>query len=129
LYRWFVPPSAKEYHRQALETLVMIDAQRDAQKYKKDLSKVERLLWRAIQRDPQWKPAFLSLAALYIYKLELPQAALKVLSHETCQKDAEFDSLRMDAQAMVSGNGSMVQGLLGQDEYLSMRAAELAKYK
>lgn len=117
VYRLVVPISARELHNQALQALACGRTKQ-----------AERLLRKAVRRNDSWRPAFLSLAALYIYRLRSASKAKEVLAHRTCQH-ADFDLLRMDAEALATGNTSMLLDVVGQEEYLSPCAAALAKYK
>lgn len=119
-YRYFYPPSAKELYREAL-TIYNQQA---------NVKRTEQLLWEAIQQSPEWKPALLSLIALYVYRLEQPHQALKILDgYDVCRHDPEFQPLRTDAKAMLESNHHMVHKLLGEDAYLSLRTAAVSKFQ
>jgi hypothetical protein len=134
-YRYLYPPSAKELYREALNLYNAPHPSRS------NVAKTEQLLWEAIRRDPSWKPAMLSLVALYIYRLERPQAALKLMDGLVAEgggsgdgrpatasggDDPDFASLRQDAEALMESNHHMVKKLLGEDEYLSLRTAAVS---
>jgi hypothetical protein len=133
MYRLLNPPSAKEVY---LEALNLYNNKSSSSRSK--VRRAEQLLWEAIRRDPDWKPAKVSLVALYIYRLEQPQAALRLLDdferttannrppERSGDDDPDFAALRQDAKAMLESNHHMVHKLFGEDEYLSLRTAAVS---
>jgi hypothetical protein len=133
MHRYLNPPSAKELYLEALQLY-----NSNSRSSRSKLRRAEQLLWEAIRRDPNWKPAMLSLVALYIYRLEQPQAALRLLDdferstasnrppERSGDDDPDFAALRQDAKAMLESNHHMVHKLLGEDEYLSLRTAAVS---
>lgn len=122
--RWF--STAQELHHEALCVY-------QQQQTKKSIRKVHNLLQRAIQRDPTYQPAYLSLAASYLYppdyssKQRDPERALQVLSQ--CRRNTEggeeiIRALILDCQAIQSGQEQMVLDTLRQDEYLNRAFAK-----
>jgi hypothetical protein len=132
-YRYLYPPSAKDLYMEALN---LYNTTSHSSSRSTAVTKTEQLLWEAIRRDPTWKPPMLSLVALYVYRLERPHAALKLMDgfNDTDgggrglspNDDRDFALLRQDAQALVESNHHMVKKLLGEDEYLSLRTAAVS---
>jgi hypothetical protein len=121
--------------------------QQQQQQLKQQYQQVLALLTNALQQDPTYLPARLSLAALYVYRLNDGHAALRVLQELTAlttkttttatttteeeehgdgdgaaqvptQTQAQVRGLTLDAQAVIAGQGHMVQGMLQEDWYL-----------
>jgi hypothetical protein len=82
------------------------------------------LLWQALERDASYIPAMQSLAAYYIYRSPNAAVAMKILKLPAATanaRDDDFRELRMDAEALASGNAVMIQNWIGEAEYLSMK--------
>jgi hypothetical protein len=92
-------------------------------------STTANVLEEAIARDPTYRPAYLSLAALYLYprddskyqKQRRPDLALQVLERckEYCGMDGSIRALELDAIVIQQGEEHMIQDVLMQAEYLS----------
>lgn len=117
------PPGPAELHKKAM-LILQISFNRRACK------KASDILWKAVQQDPSYAPAVLSLAALYIYKLQDGKAAVNLLDATVlrdeattldaapCKTDARC--LMLDAQALLAGQGHMLQSDVRQYEFLSL---------
>jgi hypothetical protein len=118
------PPTAAELHRQALLLLLeqeQVQQQPDGSE-KQQYQQVLQLLTEALQQDPKYLPARLSLIAMYLYRLSDGHAAVREL-HEVLDEHGivatlQTQGLLFDAQAMISGQGHMVQGVLQEERYL-----------
>lgn len=133
--RKLYPLTAAELHRRALLRLMKQEQQQqqkqqraeDSSKKKNQYQQVLQLLTKAIEQDPTYLPARLSLAALYIYRLSDGLAAAQILhqneiadGHEhSVAEEEQVQGLLLDAQAIISGQGHMVQAALQEDRYLS----------
>lgn len=123
-YRVVVPPTAPELHYQALEAL----------QSPKQVNEAVSLLWNAVTTDPLYEPAFMSLIAVYIYRLRQPHVAMKLLetlpstNSQTTTASPEWQALRSDAEAMISGDSHMVQSVVGESNHLSITTA-MRSYK
>ncbi len=122
--RWFA--SARELHHEALCAY-------QQQSTKKSTRKVHNLLHRAIQRDPTYQPAYLSLAASYLYPVNYPSTqrdpdqALQVL--EQCRRNTKggddiIRALELDCQVVESGQDHMILDALRQSAYLNRAFAK-----
>jgi hypothetical protein len=118
---YFMTPA--ELHREALTVLASQTTTSTTGVMNKE---VEQLLLRAIKDN--YIPARKSLAALYTYRLNRPDDALRLLS------DIPFSSLRsdgqgiqMDAKAVKAGNGHMIQAELQALEFLSVAYADVVE--
>jgi hypothetical protein len=152
LFRKLYPPTPAELHRQALQVLQLQPKVANKQRYSKNSSsspqknkrqqekqqqQAVKLLTRALLADPTYRPARLSLAALYMYRMSDATAALGVLLQEQEQDDDSTDEnntdkddnksntlsgdlkgLVFDAQAILAGQEHMVQSELQEDLYL-----------
>jgi hypothetical protein len=123
------PPTAAELHRQALLLLMKQEQQTQQQSdssKREPYQQVLQLLTKALQQDPTYLPARLSLIALHVYRLFDGHAAVRELQklldeqHGTMDiaTTAQTQGLLLDAQAMISGQGHMVQVALQEDRYL-----------
>jgi hypothetical protein len=117
------PPTAAELHRQALLLLLEQEQvqQPDSSK-KQQYQQVLQLLTKALEQDPTYLPARLSLIAMYLYRLSDGHAAVREL-HELLDEHGivatlQTQGLLFDAQAMISGQGHIVQGALQEEQYL-----------
>lgn len=113
--------SARELHHEALCVY-----QLQKNNTKKKQSTVHHLLQRAIQRDPTYQPAYLSLAACYLYppfsNKRDADRALEVLTRcrsHTRGSEEIIRALMLDCQAIQSGQEQMILDILRQDEYLN----------
>ena len=112
------PLSAHEMHQKALK---LLQSTRQTPNPNSDAQAVA-LLWQAMDADVDYIPAIQSLAAYYIYRQANAAVAVKVLGLASAStKSNHFDRLRADAQALATGNASMIQADLGEDEYLSLK--------
>ena len=102
--------TARDLHYQALQCVQCTK--------RKDQKQVETLLKKAVQKDPSYLPAQLSLAAWYLYRLNQTQAAMDLLSNMDSSQ-GPVQALLLDAQAIQQGQGHMVQTAMQCDEYLS----------
>lgn len=126
--RWF--SSARELHHEALCAY--------QQQTRKSIRKVRNLLRRAIRRDPTYQPAYLSLAASYLYPPDYPatqrnpEEALKVLDQCRLNTKGAGDITRaliLDCQAIQSGQEHMILDALRQNDYLNRAFAKNPKLK
>lgn len=87
----------------------------------------EKLLQRSIAKDESYFPAYLSLACLYLYRMEEPDKALDILK---IAKDRgaplnKLKSLMEDVKAIKAGDKQMVNAggaIFQEQEYLSFTA-------
>jgi hypothetical protein len=118
------PPTAAELHRQALLLLQKQEQQSVTckQDQQQQNQQVLDLLTKALQQDPTWLPARLSLIAFYLYRLSDGHSSMKALKELRDEHgdmaQVQTRGLTLDAQAMVAGQGHMVQGALQEDRYL-----------
>jgi tetratricopeptide (TPR) repeat protein len=124
LKKLIFPPNAKELHRSALGVLHHNKRRkRDEEALYKE---AEALLRRAIDKDESYFPAYLSLASLYIYRMQQADKAMEVLN---IAKDVgpitKVQPLLMDAKALKQGDLQMVKAggaIFQEQEYLSYPA-------
>jgi len=120
--RILYPPSSLELHKEAL---LALQTYRSVKQRKAAQKQAETLLRQAINQDPSYLPAILSLAAMYIYRQQNANAAIQLLlMHETntsnVDNNDDVKSLLLDAQAMQAGQGNMIQTELRDYEFLSL---------
>jgi hypothetical protein len=134
IQKMLYPPTAAELHRQALLLLQKQEQEQIPVTTKKrqdeeQQQQVVDLLNKALQQDPNYLPARLSLIAVYLYRLNDGHKAvreLKELSEEEhhngdttmAETKVQTRGLLLDAQAVIAGQGHMVQGILQEDRYL-----------
>jgi hypothetical protein len=117
------PPTAADLHRQALLLLLKQEqGPQHPESTKQQYQQVLELLTKALQQDRKYLPARLSLIAMYLYRLSDGHAAVREL-HELLDEHGiiatlQTQGLLLDAQAIISGQGHMVQGALQEDQYL-----------
>jgi hypothetical protein len=120
IQKMIFPPTAADLHRQALLLLMQQEQQPDSKKQK--YQQVLELLTKALQQDPTHLPARLSLIALYTYRLSDGQSAIRELQELREEHGdiatAQTQGLLFDAQAIISGQGHMMQAALQEDRYL-----------
>ena len=82
----------------------------------------EAYLLQALAKDDLFFPAYLSLAALYLYRMKLPEKALKVLEEAKDRGPLrQLEPMIQDAEAMkAGGNDHMIQGLFQEHDYLTV---------
>jgi hypothetical protein len=117
------PPTAADLHRQALLLLMKQEQQKQQPDSKKQqYQQVLELLTKALQQDPTHLPARLSLIALYVYRLSDGHSAVRELQELREEHGdiatAQTQGLLFDAQAIISGQGHMMQAALQEDRYL-----------
>ena len=138
LYRYVVPPGAAQLHSEALQALRWAPAAvvsfhhnnssgKSTNKYERQ---TEQLLRQALQQDPEYVPARLSLAALYLYRQRNVTQAQQVLMWQpsnsirnnstsaSAKLDPLIQGLLLDAQALQAGQDQMVQAELREAEFL-----------
>jgi hypothetical protein len=98
----------------------------------------EKLLLQAIARDDMYLPAYLSLAALYIYRMKQPQRALPLLQSiknrrrgssddDDNHQVGKIEALLVDAQALAEGgNDNMVTpgAVMAEQDHLAALAMD-----
>ncbi|CAB9507442.1 expressed unknown protein [Seminavis robusta] len=130
IYKIVFPPDAPELYSTALATLhhnrrIRLDD-------KVHQRQAEQLLLKAIDRDDLYFPAYLSLAALYIYQLHEPHKALPVLTKAQDRGPPSFvEPLQVDAQVLTEGgNPNMLGGaMFAQQDYLSANPVPLRQWE
>jgi hypothetical protein len=143
IHRILYPPGPGELHKEAVLLLLQSSSsqkQSSQRRARACLQQAVDVLLTAIQQDPSYAPAIVSLAALYIYKLHNGRAAIQLLettllraaadgnNNNTVTTDAamhvtDAQSLLLDAQALLAGQGHMIQTEIRQDEFLSLSYA------
>ncbi|KAL7567415.1 hypothetical protein ACA910_021378 [Epithemia clementina (nom. ined.)] len=116
--------SNKKSHQQQQRSLVM------QQREKERAEKYAETKWKqALQRDPTYGPAMVSLAAMYLYRQDEPKKALELIRSPSVRRIQKQESKRnlqaiqADAQALQQGHKSMIQSELAETEYLTVLAA------
>ena len=133
LYRYVVPPGAAQLHHEALQALRWAPASfksTSSKSHNKYERQAEQLLRQALQQDPEYVPARLSLAALYLYRQRNVTQAQQVLMWQpsnsirnnstsaSAKLDPLIQGLLLDAQALQAGQDQMVQAELREAEFL-----------
>ena len=129
LYRYFVPYTAEELHKNAIQTLMPLKHS-DPDNSKRQIARTEReaetMLEQALERDRSYTPAWISLAALHVYRQEQPGKALDLLrtrKQQVGKLDPELKQIQEDAKAMQEGHKAMIQKDIAETEYLSFLSA------
>ena len=125
VYRWIVPLTAAQLHKEALQALrsapeLVLVSSSSHNKYERQ---AEQLLLQALQRDPSYEPARLSLAALYLYRQRNPRSAQQVLLNAQPKNDPLVQGILLDAQALLAGQDQMIQTELRAAEFLHVAFA------
>jgi len=132
LKRIVFPPNAAELHKEALQALLMTQYSPSVKSTKAE-QQAEQLLWKALQKDPSYEPAVLSLAALYVYRqrngkkaTQLLRNMMDIANNTPNKKDADplITGLLLDAQAVEAGQYQMVQAELREAEFLQLSFAD-----
>ena len=110
------------YKRSALAALH--HQKRIPQRPEVNYKEAEQLLLKAIAKDDLYAPAYLCLAALYIYRMKLPDEALVILEQAKDRAPHhKIEPLKLDAEALkMGGNERMIQAggaLFAEQEYLT----------
>jgi len=115
MYKIMYPPTAEEYHAQALNLLQKRSDTATRQHVKK-------LLNRSIKQYPKYLPSYLALIAMLLYQegsltdgLETIERALEIFP-----KDHDLLQMKMDAKALQANLGQMVNGGVVASRYLGV---------
>ena len=86
-------------------------------------------LWKqALEQDPDYDSATVSLAAMYVYRQDKPDKALDLIQTRSKRRlseelSSDLKAIEEDAKAIQQGHRSMVKVDLAENEYLSVLAA------